>query len=73
MLAAKALLHLTTLRNVSTPKIGMFDLILAVLNRDYTRGYYNPYEGLLVQAGTSLHPKPEPPNPKPYPPPPPQP
>ena len=31
----------------------MFPLILTVLSTDYIRGYYNPYEGLLVSGGTS--------------------
>ena len=31
----------------------MFPLILTVLNRDYTRGYYTANEGLLVEGGTS--------------------
>ena len=26
----------------------MFPLMLTALNRDYSRRYYNPYEGLLV-------------------------
>ena len=28
-------------------------LILTVLSRNYDRGYYNPYRGLLVRGGTS--------------------
>ena len=28
--------------------LGMFPLILTVLNRDYSTPYNNPYEGLLV-------------------------
>ena len=33
--------------------LGMFPLILTVLNRDHSRGYNNPYEGLCVEGGTS--------------------
>ena len=35
-------------------KVGMFPLILAVLERDYSRGYYNPYSGLLVSFGGNI-------------------
>ena len=31
----------------------MFPLIRTALHRDYKRGYYSPYEGLLVYGGTS--------------------
>ena len=31
----------------------MFPLILIVHNRDYNGGYFNPYQGLSVQGGTS--------------------
>ena len=31
----------------------MFPLILTVLNTDYIEGYYNPFYGLLAQAGVS--------------------
>ena len=29
---------------------GMLPLILTILTRDYSRGYYDPYEGLLEKA-----------------------
>ena len=34
-------------------RLGMFALLLTVLNRDYRTPYCNPYEGLLVNGGTS--------------------
>ena len=49
--------HEKSVRAVEILSLGLFPLILTVLNRDYRTPYYNPYSGLLAKGGTS-QPKP---------------